>query len=96
MFDLVINFKQLGWNWVLYPESLNAKYCTGGCDYHHTRDTMRGRIVAHAANFLSDDQTKSCCAPKKLLPISLIYREEGNSVAVSQFEDMIISGCRCV
>ena len=96
MFDLIINFKQLGFDWIVSPASYNAKYCTGGCDYHHTRDTMRGKIVAHAADFLTDDQSKSCCAPKKLLPITLVFSNRYGNVYIKQFEDMVISGCRCV
>ena len=95
MFDLVINFKQLGWNWIVHPASYNAKYCTGGCNHAHTQDTKRGKLIAQAADFLTDDQTKSCCAPKELLPINLVYSNRFGNVYVQQFEDMVVSGCRC-
>ena len=96
VFDLEINFKQVGWDFVVHPKSFNAKYCTGSCNYAHTRDTMRSRLVAQAADSLTGEQSGSCCAPKTLTPLNIIYHDKNSNVVISEIDEMVISDCRCV
>merc|ERR1719427_1772970 len=47
-FDFEINFHEVNWNWIIYPESYNARYCAGSCAYTHLQSSIRGKLMGFA------------------------------------------------
>ncbi|KAL3869156.1 hypothetical protein ACJMK2_041869 [Sinanodonta woodiana] len=97
--SLNINFEAIGWNFILYPKSINTYYCTGSCEgvlaahYNHTK-------VVQALRYNSPDYTgedlQPCCSPVAWLrPQSLLYQDNEGAVRKADVPDLIVGACGC-
>ena len=96
MNDLYIDFKSVGWDWIIYPPQYNAKYCSGDCAHISVRNTLRGKLVGWAADNLTREASKSCCAAEKMSAISVLYYDDLSNIVFTNVEGMSIKACHCV
>ncbi|XP_063226910.1 protein 60A-like isoform X2 [Bacillus rossius redtenbacheri] len=97
--NLHVDFSELRWNdWIIAPEHFNAFFCSGECNFPlnaHVNPTNHAIVqtLAHLENPWK--VPKPCCAPTKLVPVSIIFYTEQNTVAVHRYKEMIAKSCGC-
>ncbi|KAK3583236.1 hypothetical protein CHS0354_015416 [Potamilus streckersoni] len=97
--NLSINFEAIGWNFILYPKSVNTYYCTGSCDgvlaahYNHTKVVQGLRYNSPAYTGVD---LQPCCSPVAWLrPQSLLYQDNEGAVRKADVPDLIVGACGC-
>ena len=97
--DYSIDFEKIGWgDWIVFPKRYNAYKCEGECRVPLAA-TKKPTNHAFMQSLLSINRPESginppCCVPSKLLPLSILYYEEG-AVKQRDHEDMVVAECDC-
>ncbi|XP_018666920.2 growth/differentiation factor 8 [Ciona intestinalis] len=97
-FDLDINFNAAGWNWIIFPRTYNARYCSGECAYLQLSNT-REQLIRHMGNrpdLPSSRHVENCCVPKRMIGISMLYYDNDGNIIFSKVPDMEIVKCDCL
>ncbi|CAK8695952.1 unnamed protein product [Clavelina lepadiformis] len=94
IYDLEINFEKIGWNWIIYPISYNARHCAGECNLLQTNN-MRDSLVRYA-EIGGPKHMKNCCVPKELSYLSMLYYDTNANIVYSKIPEMKIQGCTCM
>ena len=91
--SFVIDFVKLGWEFILFPTSLNVFACNGSCQSHafHSQ-VVRAQVIRRMDQNL---EIHTCCRPKKMAPISLIYMLGDKTVVVKTIRDLQVLSCSC-
>ncbi|CAI4232278.1 unnamed protein product [Auanema sp. JU1783] len=90
--DLMINFKDMGWEFVVAPVQFNAYKCTGGCsDYNFDEHTRH----AHGVLTQRADKNLLCCHPSEYSPLRLVYVNNDNTITVSNLQNLVVTRCVC-
>ena len=89
-FDLVVNFAELGWNWVYYPQRYHAYYCAGECNFSFRQQTGHSHIRE-----LTQNSSQQCCTAVKTSPMSVIVYDENYNIHLFEVEDMVADRCGC-
>jgi growth differentiation factor 10 len=94
--NLIINFKEIGWDWIISPISFNAYFCAGDCsdfsDSSSLRTSMMLSFMTRYKNFKR--QNSFCCVPTKKRSMLVIYRDN-STVKVMLMPNMIVEKCVC-
>lgn len=100
----VVDFKEIGWDWIIGPQSYDAFYCKGSCSLSSSA-SRRGSILARYLNMRdANNQTAElvpCCTATRMSSISLAYNDWGNynsSVPRRRTEtlpNMVVESCGC-
>lgn len=93
-YELYILFKEIEWNWVIYPDGFDARYCTGTCGFAHTRTNTRSKIISHLPS-LSSNQTNSCCSPSEMQSVKVLYQSPGG-IKFNVIDSLKINQCDCL
>jgi len=97
--DYFIDFEKIGWgDWIIFPKHYNAYKCVGECRIPLTA-TKKPTNHAFIQSLLAVNRPASgvgspCCVPTKLLPMSILYYEDG-VVKQREHDDMIVAECDC-
>ncbi|XP_063219117.1 protein 60A-like [Bacillus rossius redtenbacheri] len=98
--SMKVNFSELQWNdWVIAPRVFDASACRGDCSDpadSRLRATNHAvvQMLVHLGN--SSRAPAPCCAPARLAPMSILYRNDENTVTVRNYLDMIVRACGCL
>ena len=92
--DLHIEFNAVNWNFVLFPRSWNAYFCTGPC---HSADmpNLRGQLVSATNQVIDMGARGGCCTAKELKSINVLYYDHSDNIVLSKVPNMYISKCGC-
>ncbi|KAL1491176.1 hypothetical protein ABEB36_011816 [Hypothenemus hampei] len=96
---LYISFKDLKWqDWIIAPDGYAAYFCHGECNFPlnaHMNASNHAIVqtLAHLMNPLK--YPKSCCAPTKLSPISVLYFLDDHNVVLKKYKQMVVKTCGC-
>ena len=94
-YELFIPFSLLSWDFIVYPSGVDARFCSGKCDYAHLRNNLRGKMIGYATG-LTDTQTSSCCVPTKQESIKVLYRDASDGhIKFNTIEAFKIVDCGC-
>ncbi|PIO60096.1 transforming growth factor beta like domain protein, partial [Teladorsagia circumcincta] len=67
LYDLIVDFQQIGWKFIIAPHKYNAYMCRGDCSVNHTHVTRSGHTkVAKTGIITRQDATGNqgmCCHP---------------------------------
>lgn len=93
-YPLVIDFESFRWDWIIAPRSYHAYYCSGDCPFSyiqtqhtHTRVVQQMRVDASNGG--------SCCSPRDLSPISLLYFDTNMNIISGVLPGMVVNRCNC-
>lgn len=88
-YPLRVDFRKFGWDWVIAPDIYEAYYCAGECPI--------GYQPRHAHTYISglSSSFSSCCSPRKLSPLSLLYFDDNKQVIHSVIPNMAVEECGC-
>lgn len=96
---LYVSFKDLNWqDWIIAPEGYGAFYCSGECNFPlnaHMNATNHA-IVQTLVHLMHPSKVpKPCCAPTKLIPISVLYHIDESNVNLKKYKNMVVKSCGC-
>ncbi|XP_045158201.2 growth/differentiation factor 8-like [Mercenaria mercenaria] len=95
---LEINFHDIGWDYIMTPDTIRPNFCTGSCNgiraayYNHTRlvQTLQQSVTHNFAGI------QTCCSPVSFArPQSLLYRDHYGVVRKVDVPDLIVGECGC-
>ena len=95
-----MSFKELGWDdWILAPSGYHAGYCRGSCDSLYinpdVHDTAYSHIIEEIRRINEVGTITNCCAPTKLLPMTLIYVTDKGALVKIDLPKMLVDECGC-
>lgn len=95
--EMEVNFKDIGYTWVINPIVYAAGKCVGECSVPLQGQNFTRHAVIQTmmnGNFPQTHQ-KPCCVPIKLGPISILYIESNTVTFNFQYEGMKVLECGC-
>ncbi|CAG9771797.1 unnamed protein product [Ceutorhynchus assimilis] len=96
---LYISFKDLKWqDWIIAPEGYAAYFCHGECNFplNAHMNASNHAIVQTLVHLMNPTKfPKSCCAPTKLSPISVLYFLDDHNVVLKKYKQMVVKTCGC-
>ncbi|XP_028584275.2 growth/differentiation factor 2 [Podarcis muralis] len=97
--SLHVNFKEIGWNWIIAPSDYEAFECKGGCFFPLTDNVTptKHAIIQTLVHYKNPKKAaKACCVPTKLEAISLLYNDDAGTPTLKyQYEGMKVAECGC-
>ncbi|CAG9823161.1 unnamed protein product [Phaedon cochleariae] len=96
---MYVDFSDVGWNdWIVAPPGYDAYYCQGECNFplaSHLNTTNHAIIQTMMNSVVPTQVPKSCCVPTHLNQISMLYVNEEQKVVLTNYKDMVVTGCGC-
>uniref|UniRef100_A0A3Q2QY44 Bone morphotic protein 10 n=1 Tax=Fundulus heteroclitus TaxID=8078 RepID=A0A3Q2QY44_FUNHE len=96
---LFVDFKDIGWNWIIQPLGYEAYKCNGVCSTPMTSEvspTKHAIVQTQLSHKRPERVSAACCVPTKLEPISLLYRDDGGVPTFNhKYEGMVVAECGC-
>lgn len=99
-FEMYVDFEQIGWSdWILSPKGYRAFYCKGRCDFplgqnKHPSNHATVQSIVNKLN-LVDGVPEPSCVPNELSAFLLLYRDDGGSVVLRRYANMVADSCGC-
>lgn len=97
--QLYVSFKDLQWHeWIIAPEGYGAYYCSGECNFPlnaHMNATNHAIVQTLVHLNHPTKVPKPCCAPTKLIPISVLYHIDESNVNLKKYKNMVVKSCGC-
>lgn len=98
-----VNFKDIGWSdWIIAPSGYHANYCEGDCPNHmaslgSSSLSFHSAVINHyrMRGYSPFQNTKSCCVPTRLRPMSMLYYNEEQKIIKKDVQNMIVDECGC-
>ncbi|XP_074659610.1 growth/differentiation factor 8-like isoform X2 [Tubulanus polymorphus] len=89
-YPLTIDFEQFGWDWIQGPKRYRSDFCSGKCPMRFLNDQLHTFLVQAAI-----PQGATCCTPRKLEPLTLLYASNEGNVVLANLPGMIVVRCGC-
>ncbi|XP_055622124.1 protein 60A-like [Toxorhynchites rutilus septentrionalis] len=97
---LYVSFRDLNWQeWIIAPNGFEAYFCHGECIFplnSHLNATNHALIQTLVHLIQPSSVPKPCCAPTKLLPISVLYHVDDTNAILKKYKDMVVKSCGCL
>ncbi|GMT19941.1 hypothetical protein PFISCL1PPCAC_11238, partial [Pristionchus fissidentatus] len=93
LYELVVDFDQIGWKFIIAPLKYNAYMCSGDCTYSR-KDTVYGQLDA-SSRLQATNYSNSCCHPDSYDPLDVIYLNDKNEVITTKIPNMLVTKCTC-
>ncbi|KAL5015920.1 hypothetical protein ScPMuIL_005509 [Solemya velum] len=96
--ELTVRFAEIGWSWVLYPDSIRVNYCRGSCnqitDVHNNHTVILQTTRWGAEDEATFRDMEPCCAPTAWAPQSMLIEQKGAYVKV-EVPNLLVEACGC-
>ncbi|KAJ1374937.1 hypothetical protein KIN20_038145 [Parelaphostrongylus tenuis] len=87
LYDLTVDFHQIGWKFIIAPHKYNAYMCKGDCSANRAHVSRSGHTrVSKTGIFTRQDATgvqTMCCHPSEYDAVRMIYMNGDNQVTMS-------------
>ncbi|OWF38590.1 bone morphogenetic protein 2-like [Mizuhopecten yessoensis] len=94
-FRTQINFRDIGWNWVIAPTDYEAFHCEGTCpDRFKMANTFTG-IKSTLHKMDPSRFSAPCCIPSSFKPLTILHEDAYNNLVFTDFADMVVQDCKC-
>ncbi|XP_039273811.2 uncharacterized protein LOC120347787 isoform X1 [Styela clava] len=96
-----VDFASIGWSdWIISPTTFEAYYCSGRCEISNMQvgkktGTTNHAIVQAIARLAGATVPEPCCAPDKLMPLSVLFFDENSNVVLRVYTNMSVETCAC-
>jgi TGF-beta receptor len=96
----VVNFREIGWHWVIAPESYDAFFCKGSCMSESSLSMSSSRRTTIVMDY-NRTELAPCCTATRMSNISMVYKEKvGNTnttvLRKETLPNMVIESCGCM
>lgn len=88
-YPLRVDFREFGWDWIIAPDIYEAYFCAGECPIGFLPKHPHTYIYSLSSSYAT------CCSPRKLSPISLLYFDDNKSIIHSTIPNMAVEKCGC-
>lgn len=88
-YPLRVDFRKFGWDWIIAPDIYEAYYCAGECPIGFLPKHPHTYIYSLSSSY------STCCSPRKLSPLSLLYFDDNKNVIHSIIPNMAVEKCGC-
>ncbi|XP_073503953.1 growth/differentiation factor 8-like [Phyllobates terribilis] len=92
-YPFIVDFEDIGWDWVIAPKKYKANYCTGECGLQFLQKYPHSHVINQANQ---EGPTGPCCSPNKLSSINMLYFNEDAEVIQGKIPGMVVDRCGCV
>lgn len=93
-YNMVVNFTEFQWDFIIAPKTYNAYFCAGECTYLSMQKDTHTHIVM-LANTLKDRKIGPCCGPRALGSIAMLYFNDNGNVVFVVLPRMVVQRCGC-
>ena len=97
--EFEINFSEMGYGFVIHPETVKINRCRGTCSYRDPHmmanfsALLRSRALSPAGTARA--QRYHCCAPSRFSSMSIFTMNEGDAT-MNNIPNTIVENCNCV
>ncbi|CAO4368098.1 unnamed protein product [Caenorhabditis nigoni] len=103
LYDLIVEFNKIGWDWVIAPPRYNAFMCRGQCEknaHHLLNDFGHARIMRAANSIYSVENMDLtslglCCHASDFDYLKVIYLNQQGVINVANLNGMVANRCGC-
>ena len=107
MWPLTIDFDEFGWDWVLFPKTYEANFCSGDCSLGQLIQIIfiwNKKIFFQGVPTDTNHGTLTqhlsggigpCCAGKKMSDINMLYLDQERNVVFGKLPNMKVERCGC-
>ena len=90
---LVVNFVDLGWDFIVAPKVYEANFCNGDCPYLYAHKYAHFNLLQK----MNDTKAKHgpCCGARKLSPMQMLYYDHDHQIKFDTIQDMVVDRCGC-
>jgi len=98
--SLTVDFKTLGWHWIIHPQRYTANYCEGSCSLKTMSSMERAMLPSQSIlrqemlSKLNSEDTGTACIPASKQPLNMLYEGRDGVIRVGQLQT--ITSCKCV
>ncbi|KAH3828986.1 hypothetical protein DPMN_130974 [Dreissena polymorpha] len=96
---LHINFRDIGWDYIMAPPAIRPNYCTGSCNGVHTGFYNHTRLVQTIHQTVAHNHLpiQNCCGPVSFKQLtSLLYRDDAGVIRKVDIPDLVVNECGCL
>ncbi|XP_025194743.1 growth/differentiation factor 8-like [Melanaphis sacchari] len=95
-YPVMIDFNNIGWNWILAPKKFKFYYCLGD---NMSTGECSSSIPAHSSRPTSEQELQisvkgRCCVPHKTSKFTLFYMDSLGNISLSVIPNMVVDECR--
>ncbi|XP_039256232.2 growth/differentiation factor 8-like [Styela clava] len=94
-YDFEIDFRAMGWDWIINPNIYRSYHCAGECPVLFLQ-TNQHKVLAMHSGQNQPKAASPCCAPTKMAPMSMLYFDNEENIIYSDVPDMIVKRCGCM
>ena len=92
MWPLKIDFDEFNWDWILFPRSYDANFCSGDCYLGVQSEDPLIQKMQLSGSLVS---AGPCCAHRKMSPLEILYLDNDGNVIMGKLHNMKITRCGC-
>ena len=97
--EFEINFSDMGYGFVIAPETVKINRCRGTCSYRdpHMMANFSALLRALSPAGTAGAPRFHCCAPSRFSSMSIFYKDENSGGATQRnIPDTIVENCNCI
>ena len=95
--NFMINFRNIGLEFVLFPKTLSVHRCAGSCEsFAFQGYKSRFATLAAFSQITRHLVWRTCCVPKQMAPASLVLLNEDKTVEFKLVHNIRVLSCDCV
>ncbi|XP_045614872.1 growth/differentiation factor 8 isoform X3 [Procambarus clarkii] len=92
-YPLVVNFVDLGWDFIVAPKVYEANFCNGKCPFLHAHKYAHTTLIQKLNS--TNAQHGPCCGARKLSPMKMLYYDHDHQIKFDTIQDMVVDRCGC-
>ncbi|XP_072179527.1 growth/differentiation factor 8-like [Diadema setosum] len=91
-YQLLVDFAQIGWDWIISPRQYFANYCSGSCPNHYSYQYPHTQLVSQMGQMAV---TGPCCSSSLMSPIQILMFDDDMNIIFAEVQDMVVDSCGC-
>lgn len=89
-----VSFKNIGYAFIIQPQNFYLNYCKGPCKSRGGTQLFLRRINILNPKKKTNPNDK-CCVVRTLMSLSILYRDNANSIIKKDLKDVTAVNCEC-
>ncbi|XP_071538486.1 growth/differentiation factor 8 isoform X2 [Panulirus ornatus] len=92
-YPLVVNFVELGWDFIVAPKVYEANFCNGECPFLYAHKYAHTSLIQKLNS--TNAKHGPCCGARKLSPMKMLYYDHDHKIKFDTIQDMVVDRCGC-
>lgn len=93
-YAMVIDFEEIGWDWIIAPRSYAANYCQGECPRMYLLEYAHTHILESVGTHPFGG-TGPCCAPRQMSDLPMLHTDTNENIQFTTIAAMKVDSCHC-